>query len=110
MAQQTKSIWLSYDLGVQGDYEGLYAWLDDHQAKECGSSVAFFKYDFQGDLTESLMSDIGGAVSLDKRSRFYVIFKEKDRMKGAYLKGRRKTAPWEGHGANGESAEDLGEP
>ncbi|MDE0272346.1 MAG: hypothetical protein OXP11_14200 [Gammaproteobacteria bacterium] len=109
MASKTNSIWLSYDLGVQGDYEGLYAWLDDHQAKECGSSVAFLKYDFQGDLMESLMSDISGAVSLDKRSRLYVIFKEERGMKGAYLKGRRKTAPWEGHGANGESVEDWGE-
>lgn len=110
MARQTNSIWLSYDLGVQGDYEGLYAWLDDHQAKECGSSVAFFNYEFQGELMEALMSDINDAVSLDKRSRLYVIFKEEQRMKGAYLKGRRKTAPWEGHGVNGEAVEDWGEP
>jgi hypothetical protein len=33
-------MWMSYDLGVKGDYEGLYAWLDDHEAKECGNSVA----------------------------------------------------------------------
>lgn len=31
-------IWISYDLGVSGDYENLYAWLDDHGAKECGQS------------------------------------------------------------------------
>ena len=109
MAQQANAIWLSYDLGVQGDYEGLYAWLDDQQAKECGSSVAYFKYEFQGDLMESLRNDIEGAVSLNKRSRLYVIFKEEHRMKGAYLKGHRKTAPWEGHGANGEAVEDWGD-
>ena len=33
-------IWLSFDLGVSGDYEGTYAWLDDKSARECGSSVA----------------------------------------------------------------------
>ena len=22
-------IWLSFDLGVSGDYEGMYMWLDD---------------------------------------------------------------------------------
>jgi len=105
-----KTIWLSYDLGVQGDFEGLYAWLDDHQAKECGSSIAFLKYQFDGDLKESLIEDISSAVSLNKRSRLYVIFKDGDRMQGAYLQGRRKTAPWEGHGANGEAAEDWDEP
>lgn len=30
------------NLGVQGDYEGLYAWLGEHRAKECGDSVAVF--------------------------------------------------------------------
>ncbi len=23
-----KALWISYDIGVRGDYEGLYAWLD----------------------------------------------------------------------------------
>jgi hypothetical protein len=26
------AIWVSYDLGVQGDYPGIYSWLDEHQA------------------------------------------------------------------------------
>lgn len=29
-------MWLGYDLGVKGDYPGLYAILDDHDAIECG--------------------------------------------------------------------------
>ena len=33
---QEQMIWLSYDLGVDGDYENLYAWLDHKEAKECG--------------------------------------------------------------------------
>ena len=28
-------IWLSFDLGISGDYEGMYAWLDDKNAQEC---------------------------------------------------------------------------
>ena len=32
-----KALWLSYDLGVKGDHEGLDAWLDDHDAEECGN-------------------------------------------------------------------------
>ena len=43
-------VWMSYDLGVSGDYEGLYAWLDDHNAKECGNSVAWvFSFSYDGD-------------------------------------------------------------
>lgn len=33
-AMPTRTIWISYDLGVQGDYEGLYGWLDTHKARE----------------------------------------------------------------------------
>ena len=32
------TVWISYDLGIRGDYEGLYAWLDSHRAKECGDA------------------------------------------------------------------------
>lgn len=36
----SKRVWISYDLGVQADYDGLYQWLDEHKARECGDSVA----------------------------------------------------------------------
>ena len=32
-------VWISFDLGVKGDYEGMYAWLDSKDAKECGDST-----------------------------------------------------------------------
>ena len=55
-----RKYWLSYDLGVGGDYKGLYQWLDDHNAESCGSSVAFFTYEIpneqEGD--ETLKSDL----------------------------------------------------
>ena len=44
-----KAIWLSYDLGVSGDYEGIYAWLAKHGAKECGDSLAFLNYEYEHD-------------------------------------------------------------
>ena len=43
-----KAIWLSYDLGIQGDYESLYQWLDSQGAIERGDSVAFFKINSDG--------------------------------------------------------------
>ena len=35
-------VWLSFDLGVNGDYDGMYTWLDAYKAKECGDSMATF--------------------------------------------------------------------
>ncbi len=99
------TIWLSYDLGVNGDYEGLYSWLDTHGAKECGSSVAFLKYAHEGDLAAAVKEDMQAAVSLDRRSRVYLIHNRK----GRYLFGRRKSAPWEGFGDNGDDEEDDGD-
>ena len=99
------TIWLSYDLGVNGDYEGLYSWLDSQGAKECGSSVAFLRYTHDGDLLGALKEDIRTAISLNKRSRIYVIY---DR-KGRYVFGRRKSAPWEGFGDKGDDEEDFGD-
>ena len=42
MAKQV--IWISFDLGIRGDYENLYAWLDEHGAKECGDNFASIIY------------------------------------------------------------------
>ena len=40
--------WLSYDLGINGDYDGLYRWLDRQGAKECGSSMAYISnYEYE---------------------------------------------------------------
>ena len=65
-----------YDLGVNGDYEGMYAWLDNQGAKECGSSVAYFQFTHEGALPAALKSEIEGAVALNSRSRIYAIYKK----------------------------------
>ena len=110
------AIWISYDLGATGDYEGMYAWLDDQDAKECGSSVAFVEqYDHDDeDLMARLKSDIGAAVDLNRRSRIYVIRPAKKgperRQVGAFLIGGRKGAPpWDGYGQQDETADDEGD-
>jgi len=104
------AIWLSYDLGVNGDYESLYSWLDNHGAKECGSSVAFLKsYRYEGDLKDCLKKELGSAVSLDNRSRIYIVYRNGEKISGHYLIGRRKGAPWEGFGDRDEVEEDVSE-
>lgn len=94
------AIWLSYDLGATGDYEGMYSWLENHGAKECGSSVAFLKnYQIKNDLIEELKTDIGKSVTLNPRSRIYQIFRDnQDGLRGRYLVGKRRAPPWTGFG------------
>ena len=60
-----KTIWISFDLGVKGDYEQLYAWLDNHEAKECGPNLATLRYAFQEDLLTELTQDILGTVTIE---------------------------------------------
>jgi hypothetical protein len=101
-------VWVSFDLGVKGDYEGMYAWLDSQDAKECGDSVACFWFEHgTRDLLKELTKQLKHNVELDeKRSRVYVIRLVKGKMKGSFIFGRRRNSPWSGFGAAGEDAED----
>ena len=102
-----RAIWLSFDLGITGDYESMYAWLEDHQAKECGASMAYIRsYEFDGNLMETLNSDIAANVDLNHRSRIYLIFSENGRAKGRYLRGNRRAPPWTGYGCFAEQEDD----
>ena len=105
----TKLIWLSYDLGIRGDYQSLYSWLDDHDAKECGDSVAFLSFLYEeGKFPEALKAELEEEVELDNHSRIYVVWKEKQGVKGRFLFGKRKRAPWAGYGTLLEEVEDEG--
>ncbi|SFE71116.1 hypothetical protein [Thermoflexibacter ruber] len=42
-----KRVWISYDLGVIGDYESLYQWFDEQGAKECGLNIATFEVEVE---------------------------------------------------------------
>lgn len=93
------AFWISYDLGLKGDYSGMYAWLDSIGAKECGDSMAFFSLDnFNGNL-DSIKTEISGSVTLNKTDRIYLIYLDpkSKKMKGNFLFGGRKRAPWEGY-------------
>ncbi len=103
-----ENIWLCYDLGVRGDYSGIYAWLDEHDAKECGDSTAFLKYEYESDLIAEIKRDLSDTVELSKRDRIYLIRMCDDKIKGQFLFGKRKASPWEGYGTkDSESEEDF---
>ncbi|MCO6455115.1 MAG: hypothetical protein J5I93_07430 [Pirellulaceae bacterium] len=102
------AIWISYDLGVRGDYEGLYAFLDSLDAKECGDSAAYLKFEYDHDLVAELKATLEERVSLDRRARIYVVFPgETGKYRGRFVIGRRKRSPWSGYA--GEESEEVDE-
>jgi hypothetical protein len=99
-----KPVWIGYDLGVRGDYEGLFAWLDAHGAKECSDSLAFVHYEYTGSLHESLARELRKKVKISKDARIYIVWDDDGKTKGRFIIGGRKAAPWSGY-AMLESAE-----
>ena len=102
-----KSVWISYDLGIKGDYQSLYEWLDNHDAKECGYSLAFLIYDFQEDLFSEIKSDLEEHVNFENGDRVYIIYISPDnKIKGKFIRGKRKGSPWTGYATSGEEVTD----
>lgn len=92
------NVFISYDLGVTGDYDGLYSWLDNHDAKECGSGAAYItEFPFDDDLVSELKSNLEENVSLDKRTRIYIVYKIEKGLRGRFIYGHRKSPPWAGY-------------
>ncbi len=95
--------WISYDLGLRGNYDQLYAWLDKNNARECGDSVATFLSD---KTREQITRELSRVVDLDKSPRIYIISMKRG---GKFIFGRRKPAPWTGYAQVLDSGEERDE-
>ena len=102
-----RGIWLTYDLGVKGDYNNLYAWLDDHGAIECGNNLAFLYYEAitahkDEEFINCIRAELKERIKLEPGNRIYIIRAAQDdgkkTIKGTFLIGKRKASPWEGYG------------
>jgi hypothetical protein len=102
-------VWVSFDLGVKGDYEGMYAWLDRHAAKECGDNLACFSYEHSREnLLQEIQEDLQDNIDIDfKKDRIYVVRLVNGEMKGKFIFGNRRNAPWTGAAGSGEQGEDY---
>lgn len=92
-------IWISYDLGQEGDYAGMYAWLDGHNAVECGGSMASLLVDCKSRETveSDVLAELHENVDLKPSDRIYLLYRREDNMtKGTFLYGNRKESPWKG--------------
>ena len=104
-----KSYWLSYDLGVGGNYDKLYGWLDDHNAVPCGDSVAFFKYQYDKNVNpdEKLKEDLLHSLELRAGNKLYLIrLNDQGQAMGNFIYGKRNAAPWIGYGTQSQSGMD----
>ncbi len=102
------AVWISFDLGVNGDYSNMYTWLDEHGAKECGDSMAFLKYNSNDDPLEDIKAELKQRVELDRKSRIYVITVVDGSIKGRFICGQRRKAPWVGYAEINDQEEDIG--
>src|SRR5262245_24421574 len=95
--------WISFDLGLQGNYLSLYAWLDEMGAKECGDGVATFE---SRKSREDLAKEIKRVVDEKKNPRVYLI---NAKSGGRFILGKRKLrAPWSGYAeVSVSSADDV---
>jgi len=94
--------WLSYDLGLRGNYDDLYRWLAEKGAKECGESVATFAVEATFDQLKKELKPIMG-----KKGRAYVIGRDADgTWRGKWLLGSRKPPPWIGYALLADDDQD----
>jgi hypothetical protein len=103
-----RAVWMSYDLGIQGDYQSLYKWLDTQNAKECGDSLALFNFEYSHSLKDELKDVLTQDVSFGKSDRIYIVYRDELRniSKGVFLFGGRREAPWTGHAEKDSGAID----
>ena len=100
-----KRIWISFDLGITGDYDRLYEWLDEHNAVECGNGFATLEYEFKNytseyrDLFDELKQDLSRYVEDTPKTRIYVLTLAKGLSTpgGTFIFGKRESNLREGY-------------
>ncbi|MDR1811105.1 MAG: hypothetical protein LBR34_12035 [Prevotella sp.] len=111
------TIWLTYDLGVGGDFPSIYSWLDDKKAVECGNNVAYLIFrcpdniNSDEEFVKFLKSELEEKIKFKPGNRIYIVRKAFDQYEqgktiGSFVIGKRKANPWEGFGETTENKID----
>lgn len=105
-----QKIWLNWDLGINGDYDGLYMWLDKHKAKSCGDAFAVVEFEAEfSPMADSLYASLINAVTLRKTDVIYAVYKEGNSIIGKFIYGSRKRGDWFGCSDRIDDSDDIGE-
>jgi hypothetical protein len=98
-----KSVWISFDLGLRGDYQALFQWFDKHQAVECGKNLAFLNVDIDPSksVLKTIKDDLSKYVEFKDGDRIYLSWldhsENQPKIKGEFIIGKRTRSPWEGY-------------
>jgi hypothetical protein len=98
-----KAVWISFDLGLKGDYQSLFQWLDKHQAVECGRNLAFLNVvvDKNIPLADFIKDDLTKFVAFNESDRIYLTWldnsENQPKIKGEFIIGKRTRSTWEGY-------------
>lgn len=106
----TRSVFISYDFGLKGDYDNLYKWLDEKKAEERGYGLAYIKDFFihetfkkDNEFFLHIREELQQKLKLGNSDRIYMIWGsiESDRKtRSGFLIGKPKQAPWTGFSNN----------
>jgi hypothetical protein len=96
------TVWITFDLGNDGDYKGLYAWLDAHDANGCGESVAVLTYHCDGSIPDGIRDELKLSIGVDADTCVYVIYRDAatNENRGAFIFGERRVPVWNGHASS----------
>ncbi|MEM0578308.1 hypothetical protein [Flavobacterium polysaccharolyticum] len=104
-----KTIFISYDFGMKGDYEGLFKWLDENNAEERGYGIGIIKeYPCKPtiktdiDFIKSVRNELKDKIKVGSNDRIYMIWNsfEVNKLKAGFLFGKSKQSPWTGYAQN----------
>ena len=107
-----KTIFISYDFGMKGDYDGLYRWLDENNAEERGYGIGIIKNYYcdssvRTDLEflRKIRSELVKKIKVGASDRIYVIWNslEANTIKAGFVFGKGKQSPWAGYAQNNQS-------
>lgn len=106
-----KTIFISYDFGMKGDYEGLFKWLDENNAEERGYGIGIIKeYSYDNliktdlEFLRSVRNELKDKIKVGSNDRIYMIWNslETNKIKAGFLFGKRKQSPWTGYAQNNQ--------
>ena len=91
------AVWMSYDLSAAGDYEGLYTWLAERDAKDCGGNLAFFRFDCDDPaaIRDEMLQSVRQTCKLTRKDRLYAVCQrpETGKPSGGFIFGSRSARP-----------------
>lgn len=98
-----KWVMINYDLGLKGDYQNLYRFLDNNNALDCGNCNSALEIEVSKDDFDTIFDEVTSMIKknfeFSQNDRIYLTVTDStNQMRGRFICGNRKRAIWEGYG------------